>query len=96
MRRPARGRNGWQRLEQIEASIERYLSELETAINRLKDKVGRLKQEIERMKAIEAQLAKAEEIQISLTDPDARSMQRTGKAAGTDVAPVVRTDFPLR
>lgn len=81
------------RLEQIEASIERYLSELETAdrqpstpeikINRLKDKAGRLKQEIERMKAIEAQLEKAEDTQISLTDPDARSMQGTGKATGT-------------
>ena len=81
------------RLEQLEASIERYLSELETAdrqpstpeikITRLKDKVGRLKQEIERMKAIEAQLEKAEDTQISLTDPDARSMQGTGKATGT-------------
>ena len=81
------------RLEQIEANIERYLSELETADRqpstpeikrtRLKDKVGRLKQEIERMKAIEAQLEKAEDTQISLTDPDARSMQGTGKATGT-------------
>jgi len=81
------------RLEQIEVSIERYLSELETAdrqpstpeikITRLKDKVGRLKQEIERVKAIEAQLASAEDTQISLTDSDARSMQGTGKATGT-------------
>jgi transposase len=81
------------RLEQIEASIERYLSGLETAdrqpstpeikINRLKDKVGRLKQEIERVKAIGVQLAQAEDTQISLTDPDARSMQGTGKATGT-------------
>jgi transposase len=81
------------RLEQIEASIERYLSELETAdrqpstpeikTNRLKNKIGRLKQEIERMKAIGAQLEKAEDTQISLTDPDARSMQGTGKATGT-------------
>jgi hypothetical protein len=81
------------RLEQIEASIERYLSELETAdrqpstpeikITRLKDKVGRLKQEIERMKVIGAELARAEDTQISLTDPDARSMQGTGKATGT-------------
>jgi hypothetical protein len=73
------------RLEQIEASIERYLAELETAdrqpstpeikTTRLKDKVGRLKQEIERMKAIGAELASAEETQISLTDPDSRSMQ---------------------
>jgi peptidoglycan hydrolase CwlO-like protein len=81
------------RLEQIEASIERYLSELETAdrqpstpeikVTRLNGKIAKLKQEIERMKAIEAQLAKAEDTQISLTDPDARSMQGTGKATGT-------------
>src|SRR6516165_1437926 len=80
------------RVELSEASIERYLSELETAdrqpsapeikITRLKDKVGRLKQEIERVKAIGAQLEKAEDTQISLTDPDARSMQGTGKATG--------------
>ena len=81
------------RLEQIEASIERYLSLLEIAdrqpeapeIKRthLKYKIGRLKQEIERMKAIEAQLAQQEDTRISLTDPDARSMQGTGKATGT-------------
>src|SRR5208337_4122038 len=73
------------RLEQIEASIERYMSELETADRqpstpeikrtRLKGKIDRLKQEIERVKAIEAQLASAKDTQISLTDPDARSMQ---------------------
>jgi hypothetical protein len=69
------------------------LSELETADRqpttpeikrtRLKGKIDRLKQEIERVKAIEAQLAQAEDTQISLTDPDARSMQGTGKATGT-------------
>ena len=51
--------------------------------DRLKDKVDRLKQEIERMKAIGAQLEKSEDTQISLTDPDARSMQGTGNATGT-------------
>ena len=81
------------RLEQIEASIERYLLELETAdrqpstpeikINRLNGKIAKLKQEIERMKAVGAELAEAEDTQISLTDPDARSMQGTGKATGT-------------
>ena len=80
------------RLEQIEASIERYLSELETAdrqpstpeikIARLNGKIAKLKQEIERMKVTGAELAEAEETQISLTDPDARSMQGTGKATG--------------
>ena len=67
------------RLEQIEASIERYLSELDTADRqpstpeikrtRLKGKIDRLKQEIERVKAIEAQLASADDTQISLTTP---------------------------
>jgi Transposase DDE domain/Transposase domain (DUF772) len=81
------------RLEQIEASIERYLSQLEIADRQaeapelkrthLKNKIGRLKQEIERMKAVGAELGKAEDMQISLTDPDARSMQGTGKATGT-------------
>ncbi|MEJ2118498.1 MAG: IS1182 family transposase, partial [Alphaproteobacteria bacterium] len=80
------------RLEQIETSIERYLSQLETAdrqpstpeikITRLKDKITTLTQEIERMKTIEAQLAQAEDTQISFTDPDARAMQGTGKATG--------------
>jgi hypothetical protein len=81
------------RLDQIEASIERYVSQLEIAdrqpeapeIKRahLRDKIDRLRQEIKRMKAIEAQLAEHEDTQISLTDPDARSMQGTGKATGT-------------
>jgi hypothetical protein len=81
------------RLEQIEASIGRYLSLLEIAdrqtqapeIKRthLKNKIGRLKQEIERMKSVGAELAQQEVTQISATDPDARSMQGTGKATGT-------------
>ena len=50
--------------------------------HRSRGKIDRLKQEIERVKAIEAQLAQAEDTQISLTDPDARSMQGTGKATG--------------
>lgn len=80
------------RLEQIETSVERYLSQLETAdrqpstpevkISRLKDKIATLTKEIERMKAIEAQLAQAEHTQLSFTDPDARAMQGTGKATG--------------
>src|SRR5215470_6849677 len=81
------------RIEQIEASIERYLSQLEIAdrqpesrenkLTHLKKKIGRLKQEIERMKAAGEELAEAEDTQISRTDPDARSMQGTGKATGT-------------
>src|SRR3974390_2501199 len=77
----------------LRARIERYLSELETAdrqpstpeikIARLNQKIVKLKQEIERMKAVGAELAEAEDTQISLTDPDARSMQGTGKATGT-------------
>ena len=47
--------------------------------HRSRGKIDRLKQEIERVKAIETQLAQAEDTQISLTDADARSMQGTGK-----------------
>jgi transposase len=80
------------RLEQLDESIERYLSQLETAdrqpatpeikITRLKGKLDTLKLEIERLKALGAQIAQSEDKQISLTDPDARSMATSGKATG--------------
>ena len=69
------------RLERIDESIARYLSQLETAdrhgdavppekITRLKDKVAKLKEEIVRLNAINAQMVASEDKQISLTDPD--------------------------
>jgi len=74
------------RLEQIDESVARYLSQLETAdrhgdavpeakVARLKDKIEKLKEETVRLNAIKAEMMKSEDKQISLTDPDARSRQ---------------------
>jgi transposase len=81
------------RLERIDESIARYLSQLETAdrhgdavpeakVERLKSKIEKLKEEIVRLNAINAEMMKSEDKQISLTDPDARSMATSGKDTG--------------
>ena len=46
---------------------------------RLKDKIAKLKEEVARLKAINAEMMKSEDKQISLTDPDTRSMATSGK-----------------
>ena len=82
------------RTEQGEAtSIERYLSALETADRqegelvqaksaRLKDKIASLREQMRRYKTLEAAVRAAPDKQISLTDPDARSMATSGKDTG--------------
>ena len=81
------------RRQQIETSIERYLSALETADRaqpdiveaktvRLKDKIAMLKQQMMQLNTIEAQLQETPDKQISLTDPDARSMATSGRGSG--------------
>jgi transposase len=82
------------RREQIEASIERYLAALASAdrqestdfmaakIQRLQDKVVLLKEHLEKLKTIETQLQEAPDKQISLIDPDARSMATSGRGTG--------------
>jgi transposase len=81
------------RLEQIEESIARYLSQLDTAdrhegavaeskAGRLKDKIAILKQQMQELKAMELRLRDAPDQQISLTDPDARSMATSGRGTG--------------
>jgi len=82
------------RREQIEASIECYLAALASAdrqestdfmaakIQRLQDKVVLLKEHLEKLKAIETQLQEAPDKQISLIDPDARSMATSGRGTG--------------
>jgi len=81
------------RLEQIDQSIARYLSQLDTAdrqgptvpeakTTRLKEKIATLRQEIERLNALNAQMMASEDKQISLTDPDARSMATSSKGSG--------------
>jgi transposase len=81
------------RLERIDESIARYMAQLDTAdrrgdavpearVVRLKDKIVKLREEIARLDAINAELMKSEDKQISLTDPDARSMATSGKDTG--------------
>jgi transposase len=81
------------RLEQIEESIARYFSQLDTAdrhegavaeakAGRLKDKIAVLKQQMQGLKAMELRLRDAPDQQISLTDPDARSMATSGRGTG--------------
>jgi transposase len=81
------------RMEQVDASIARYLSALETADRqdgevaqaksvRLKDKIAALKEQMQAFQALEGALHAAPDQQISLTDPDARSMTTSGGARG--------------
>jgi hypothetical protein len=77
------------RMEEIETNISRYLAELDTADRhepaaaqarsiRLNDKIAALKSQMATLKEIEAKLEANGETQISLTDPDARSMMTRG------------------
>ena len=81
------------RLQQIDESIERYLNQIasadrhdtETAANkseRLKDKISALEKEMDRLKKLEVRLLAEPDQQISLTDPDARSMATSGRGTG--------------
>jgi transposase len=82
------------RREQIEASIGRYLAALASAdrqestdfmaakIQRLQDKVVLLKEHLEKLKTIGTQLQEMPDKQISLIDPDARSMATSGRGTG--------------
>src|ERR1700719_773226 len=67
------------RLERIEESIARYIAQLETA-DRRGDAVPEAK--VARVSAINAEMMKSKDKQISLTDPDARSMATSGKDTG--------------
>jgi transposase len=83
------------RIEQIEQSVARYLSELDSAdrqgaapvaearTTRLREKVEKLQSEMQRMQALAQEVEAAPDKQISLTDPDARSMATSGKGTGT-------------
>jgi len=81
------------RIEQLEDSIKRYLVELDRAdrdaaavlpgrVDHLKDKIVKVKQQIEVLNEIGKQMKASEDGQISLTDPDARSMATSGRGTG--------------
>jgi BMFP domain-containing protein YqiC len=81
------------RMEQVEASIARYLSMLDTADRQenevaqiraihLKDRLDGLRQQMRDLQAMDRAVAAAPDRQISLTDPDARAMATNGKGTG--------------
>jgi transposase len=77
------------RMEEIESSINRYLTDLDTAdrqepavaqarTERLQDKIAAMKTQMQELREIEVRLNETPDKQISLTDPDARSMKTRG------------------
>jgi transposase len=95
------------RMEEIESSIQRYLTALDTAdrqeptvaqakTERLQDKIAALKEQMKALKDIEVQLHQTPDKQISLTDPDARSMKTRGTGmVGYNVQTAVETKHHL-
>ena len=81
------------RIEQVEESIARYLEELDRAdrlpklvpkarVEHIKEKIASLQRRIDGFNELEKQLREAPDRQISLTDPDARSMATSGRGTG--------------
>ena len=82
------------RLAQIEESVARYLSQLDTADRQepsealavktahLNDKLAKLADALQRLQAIERAMLASPDQQISLTDPDSRSMATSGRGSG--------------
>ena len=93
------------RIAEVDATIERYLQLLadadrqepaEDKTQRLEDKISALKKEMTRLKKVEARMLKAPGQPISLTDPDARSMNHRGSGlVGYNVQTAVDTEHHL-
>ena len=98
------------RLAQIEESIARYLHQLDSAdrqepseavltkTTRLKEKISRLRQEMGRLSALDGLMRQSPDQQVSLTDPDARSMATSGRGSGVvgfNVQVAVETEHHL-
>jgi transposase len=82
------------RRAQLEESIARYLSQLDTAdrleptealatkVTRLKEKLAKVKEAVSKLAAYEQQMLASPDHQVSLTDPDSRSMATSGRGSG--------------
>jgi hypothetical protein len=82
------------RMAQIEESVARYLQQLDTAdrqepsealkakVERLREKIAKLREQMQHLRAIEARMLATPDQQISLTDPDYRSMATSGRGSG--------------
>jgi transposase len=82
------------RRKQLEESVARYLAELDRAdrdanllpegrVSNLKHKLATVREQMNKLDAIERKLLNTPDHQISLTDPDARSMTSSGRGTGT-------------
>jgi transposase len=82
------------RMEQVDTSIARYLRALDRADReegdiaeaksvRLKEKIAGLRRQMQALKVMEQTVHDAPDQQVSLTDPDARSMATSGKGTAT-------------
>src|ERR671915_380839 len=95
---------------QIEESVTRYLQQLDTAdrqepsdalatkTTRLREKIAKLGDEMRRLAGIEARMLASPDQQVSLTDPDARSMATSGRGSGVvgyNVQVAVETEHHL-
>src|ERR1700723_173016 len=98
------------RLAQIEESVARYLRQLDSAdrqepsearttkTTRLKEKIAKLKEEMQRLHGLKTLMLATPDQQISLTDPDSRSMATSGRGSGVvgyNVQVAVDTDHHL-
>lgn len=95
------------RMEEIEASIARYMAALDAADRDeskpsgptgggLQEKIAKLKEQMKELQAIEVTLEASPDKQVSLTDPDARSMMSGGKGiVGYNVQTAVDTKHHL-
>jgi transposase len=81
------------RMQQLEESVGRYLAELDRAdreptlvtedrVSRLKEKISHIKEQMQRLNQIGTEMKSAPDEQVSLTDPDARSMATSGRGTG--------------
>jgi len=80
-------------MAQIEQSVARYLQQFDTPTGRSRPRRSKprraperedreAEEEMQRLHAVEAQMLATPDQQISLTDPDARSMATSGRGSG--------------
>ena len=81
------------RIKQFEESIVRHLDDLDRAdrepapvptarVSQLKEKIAAVKAQVRKLRQIERQMLQSPDQQVSLTDPDARSMATSGRGTG--------------
>ena len=81
------------RIEQVEASIDRYLAALDRAdregsdvpevrVDQIREKIAGLRRQMQFLKGMAEHVDNAPDRQVSLTDPDARSMSTSGRGTG--------------